>query len=271
MKIFISVDIEGVACISARSEIDMGQQSEFAPFGQQMTAEATAACAGAYSAGAEEVTVKDAHWTGRNMDPHAFSAPDGKSLRLIRGWSGHPFAMVQGIDETFDGAAFIGYHSAAGVGGNPLAHTISGGKFARVELNGDIASEFLIYAYAAASVGVPVVFLSGDRALCDEATRRIDGIVTVPVLEGSGASCISISPTEAVNRIQDGVENAVTARNAAPLELPPEFHVRIVFNEHPTAYAKSFYPGAALTRDTDVSFESSSYFEVLRFLWFMAQ
>jgi len=76
--------------------------------------------------------------------------------------------MVQGLDASFAGAAFVGYHSAAGSNGNPLAHTFSG-SFARVELNGVTASEFVIYAYAAASVGVPVVFLSGDKVLCEEA------------------------------------------------------------------------------------------------------
>lgn len=271
MKLYVSVDMEGIAGISARTEIDMGQQSEFAPFRQQMTAEAAAACAGAYSAGAQEVVVKDAHWTGRNMDPHGFSAPDGKVLKLIRGWSGHPFAMVQGLDDTYSGAAFIGYHSAASVGGNPLAHTISGANFARVEINDEVASEFLVYAYAAASVGVPVLFLSGDLKLCEEAASRIAGLVTVPVLEGAGASCTSITPTEAVRRIREGVEAAVAAREARPITLPSGFSVRILFRDHTIAYAKSFFPEAVLSEDAEVSFESASYFDVLRFLWFMAQ
>ncbi len=271
MKIYVSVDIEGVACISDRKEVNFDQRADFAPFGKQMTDEAVAACNGAFSAGADSVTVKDAHWTGRNMDPHAFDAPEGKSLQLIRGWSGHPFAMVQGIDESYEGAVFIGYHSAAGRQGNPLAHTISGGTFAKVLLNDTVASEFLIYAYAAASVGVPVLLVSGDRALCDSVTAISDQIEVVPVLEGFGSSCLSEPPAEATRRIREGVEKAVSSGTRESLTLPETFSVTVTFLSPPTAYAKAFYPGASLSSDTDVSFETQSYFEVLRFLWFMAQ
>lgn len=244
MKLYLSADIEGVACVCAHTETDMSHPAEYAPFRAQMTNEVAAACAGAYAAGAQSIVVKDAHWTGRNLDPHQLCAPPGKSLHLIRGWSGHPFAMVQGIDDSFGAAAFVGYHSAAGSGGNPLSHTLSGRMFSRVELNGAVASEFLIYVYAAASVGVPVIFLSGDSALCDEAKLVVEGIVTVPTLQGIGASVMSVPPGEAVQRIADGVQRAVAAKAVRPLPVPAHFVLRLGFVKATEAYAKSFYPGA---------------------------
>lgn len=63
----------------------------------------------------------------------------------IRGWSGHPSSMVQGLDTGFNALAFVGCHSAGGHGGNPLPHTMSGATFARVELNGAVASESLLF------------------------------------------------------------------------------------------------------------------------------
>ena len=103
MRVFISVDIEGVAGIShwdetARSHADYG------PFQQQMTDEAVAACQGALDAGASAVTVKDAHGSGRNLLGSSLPRP----VELISGWSGHPFSMVQGLDESYDAVAFIG-------------------------------------------------------------------------------------------------------------------------------------------------------------------
>lgn len=270
-KLYISADIEGVACISAPVEVDKAHPSEYQPFRDQMTAEVAAACAGAFDAGVEAIVVKDAHWTARNIDPHRLVAPEGRSLRLIRGWSGHPFAMVQDIDASFEAAAFIGYHSAGGQGGNPLAHTVSSRMFARVELNGAIASEFLIYAYAAASVGVPVVFVSGDRQLCDEASRRIEGLQTVATLEGQGASVLSMLPGEAVRLIEAGVRRTLSGPAVAPLRLPPEFAFRLTFNKATDAYAKSFYPGARMVSNTVLEFETRKYFDVLTFLWFAAQ
>ncbi len=271
MKLFISADIEGVACICAPAETDMGRQPEYAPFRDQMTAEVAAACAGAYEAGADHIVVKDAHWTGRNIDPHKLAAPEGKALQLIRGWSGHPFSMVQGLDASFAGAAFVGYHSAAGSGGNPLAHTFSGSMFARVELNGAVASEFVIYAHAAASVGVPVVFLSGDRALCEDAQALVEGIVTVPTFEGYGPSVVSILPAEALRLIESGVRRAASARTARALPMPRDFAFKITFNKARDAYARSFYPGAKQVSDTDLLLETKNYVEVLTFLQYMAK
>jgi D-amino peptidase len=274
-KLFISADIEGVACISAPVEVDKAHPAEYAPFQRQMTAEVAAACAGAWAAGVESIVIKDAHWTARNIDPHQLAVPAGKELQLIRGWSGHPFAMVQGLDESFDAVAFIGFHAAGGCGGNPLAHTISSRAFARVELNGHTASECLIYAYAAASVGVPLVFLSGDQQLCDEASGLIDGLHTVATLQGFGASVQSILPAEAVKRIQSGVQAAVESAargpDVVPLALPEAFTFKLCFNKASDAYAKSFFPHVRQVSHTELVLETQRYFDVLTFLWFAAQ
>lgn len=267
-KIFISADIEGVACISAPAETDIGAGAEYTPFQRQMTNEVAGACDGAFGAGASEILVKDGHGTARNIDPHALTTPADRRLRLIRGWSGHPFKMVQGLDDSFAAAVFVGFHSGAGSGGNPLSHTVSGSRFAQIELNGEAASEFAIYAMAAATVGIPVVFLSGDAALCAHATRRIPGIETVSVLEGFGASAASMLPDEAVRRIRDGVRRAVADIRTAPLAVPPDFHFRITFVKPFDAYARSFYPGATLASDTDVVLETTRFFDVLTFLTF---
>jgi D-amino peptidase len=274
-KLFISADIEGVACISASVEVDKAHPAEYGPFQQQMTAEVAAACAGAWAAGVESIVIKDAHWTARNIDPHQLAVPAGKELQLIRGWSGHPFAMVQGLDESFDAVAFIGYHSAGGCGGNPLAHTVSSRAFARVELNGRTASECLIYAYAAASVGVPLVFLSGDKQLCDESMGLIDGLHTVATLQGFGASVQSILPAEAAKRIQSGVQAAVESAargpDVVPLALPEAFTFKLCFNKASDAYAKSFFPHVRQVSHTELVLETQRYFDVLTFLWFAAQ
>lgn len=270
-KLYISADIEGVACVSAGVEVDKAHPTEYEPFRRQMTAEVAAACRGAYAAGVMDIVVKDAHHTGRNIEPHALDAPPDRTLALIRGWSGHPFAMVQGIDASYDAAAFIGYHAAAGSGGNPLAHTVSSAAFARVELNGARASEFLIYALAAASVGVPLVFLSGDESLCDEARSLIDGLHTVATLRGFGASVQSIVPAEATRRIERGMHAALTGPKPAPLPVPRDFALKLGFNKATTAYAKSFYPHVKALSDTELLLETPRYLDVLSFLWFAAQ
>lgn len=144
MKIFISADIEGVATTTLWPETEKGSE-DYRLHAQQMTMEVIAACEAASEAGASEIVVRDAHEDGNNLD--IWKLPE--NVTLIRGWSGHPYSMVYGIDPSFDAAIFIGYHSAASSEGNPLSHTESLNPLS-VKLNGTLASEFLLYSYAAA-------------------------------------------------------------------------------------------------------------------------
>jgi D-amino peptidase len=269
-KAYISADIEGVACISAPGETDMAKP-DYGLFREQMTAEVQAACAGAFDGGVESILVKDAHWTGRNIDPRAVLVPEGRSLQLMRGWSGHPFSMVEGIDSSFDVVAFIGYHSAASRAGNPLSHTVNGRLFSRVELNGTCASEFYLFALAAATVGVPVVFISGDKTLCQEAEALIEGVTTVATIEGCGPSVRSILPSEAVRRIRERVHHAVTSTLPKPLPLPSEYVFKVEFTLPSHAYVRSFYPGVKQISDRELQLETRNYRDVLTFLKIASQ
>ncbi len=106
MKVYMSVDMEGVAGVAHFDEVTKGKQG-YAEFQVQMTAEVKAACEGAVAAGAKEIWVKDAHDSGRNLIISDLPKP----VKIIREWSGHPLGMMQEIDETFDAAIMIGYHS----------------------------------------------------------------------------------------------------------------------------------------------------------------
>ena len=79
---------------------------------------------------------------------------------------------MAGLDESFDGVFFTGYHAAAGSDTNPLSHTMSLKVFS-ITCNGKLLTEFDINAMIAAYYGVPVFFLSGDQGLCEAAKKRI--------------------------------------------------------------------------------------------------
>ena len=165
-KLFLSADIEGTCGIADWKETELGEaQGEY--FRAEMTKEVAAACEAAIAAGAEDILVKDAHSSGRNIDPSKLP----EQARILRSWTRDPQVMMAGLDSSFEGVLFTGYHSPAGSDGNPLAHTMNGGNV-WVKINGVQASEFLINAYTAASLKVPVLFLSGDEALCAEQGRR---------------------------------------------------------------------------------------------------
>lgn len=265
MKIYISADIEGVCGSTHWDEAD-NNKSDYTEFQKQMTKEVVAACKGALAAGAKEIVVKDAHGTGRNII--AKELPVG--VKLIRGWSGHPYAMVQELDNSFDALMCIGYHSRAGSGGNPMAHTMRGSYVDYLKINDLYTSEFLLHGLLAATMGVPVAFLAGDEGLCDEVRSINKNITTVSVKKGIGNSTLSIHPKEAIEKIWQGAESALQSDLTKCL-LPTydDYSVELRFKKQQMAYDASFYPGCKLIEPHTISFKTTDYFEVMRMMHFV--
>lgn len=266
MNVFISADIEGTCGIVHWDETERTRPGDYAPYQKQMTREVHAACEGILAADkGSGILVKDAHDSARNLDPADFP----ESVRIMRGWTGDPLSMMSGIDTGDYGAAlFTGYHAWASSSGNPLSHTMNL-RNEYVTLNGVRMSEFMMNAYTAGYYGVPVVFLSGDKALCDFASELVPGITTVAVNEGRGGAVVSMHPDLAVSAIKEGAKKAMKNARNCVVTLPDFFEMTVRFKNHKTAYSKSFYPGASLEDDKNVLYSSDDWFEVLRFCHFV--
>ena len=259
MKIFICADMEGITTTTTWEET-IPSHASYGLHARQMTEEVIACIQGAKNAGATEIVVKDAHGPAVNIDPTRM--PSG--VTLLRDWSGHPYVMVEGIDKTFDAAMFVGHHSAAGRGGNPMSHTYSL-RCNYLKINGIIASEFLVYSYACALEGVPTVFLSGDKMLCEDSENLHPKLVTCDVKDGIGAMTINYSTEDTLKKIKELSEKALKQDLAnALIKLPNWFEAEFCFKDHAHAEKVSYFPGAARKNDSTVIFQSSSFFEVLR-------
>ena len=257
MKVYISVDIEGVTGVTNWDETELNHPDHKAA-ALQMTKEAVAACEGAIAAGVDEIFVKDAHDSARNLDITAFP----ECAKVARGWTNTPESMVAGIDETFDAAIFIGYHSEAGCDGNPLAHTMNR-ENNYVKINGRQSAEFDMNAYVAAYYDVPVVFVSGDEALCDHAKELIPEIETVGVKSGEGNMTVSMAPSKACQLIREGVIKGLSKLDACKLESPEQFELEINFKECVKAHRGSFYPGAEKVDPKTVRFVGKDIQEMM--------
>ena len=259
-KLFISADMEGTAGVTHWDETEQGKML-YPHFARQMSREVSAACQGALDAGYDDVLVKDAHDSGRNIDPSLLP----EQARIFRGWSRHPYSMMFGLDESFSGVVFTGYHSAAGTVTNPLSHTMNT-RNNYVTINGEKASELLINCLTAAYVGVPVYCVCGDKGLCQWIQSVNPNIETVPVSEGCGNGSMSIHPDLAVRRIRETVQKAVCKEGKdCMFPLPEHFHVEINFREHFRAYDGGFYPGAKQVDEKTVAFDADDYMDVLKF------
>jgi D-amino peptidase len=262
MKVFISADIEGITTISRSEECDHDHPS-YPPHAEQMTNEVLAVCEGALKAGAKQIVIRDAHGHAHNIDPKKLP----KECILIRGWSGCPNSMVEGINSSFDAAMFVGYHAAVTRSGNSLSHTLSGANIAKIVINERLASEFLIYSWAAAYYGVPSVFLAGDKMLCEDDADLHPSLITVAVKEGKGTTtyCRSIEDTLPELRAKSKLALSQDL-SKAKIFLPDVFKVDLTFKSHKHAEKVSFFPDVVRTGDNSISFTRSDYYEVLRTL-----
>lgn len=257
MKVYISVDFEGVAGSTSWSSTNLGDR-EHGPLAREMTLEAVAACQGALDAGAKEIYVKDAHDSGRNMDISLFP----KEAKIILGWKNSPDSMVAGLDSSFDALMFVGYHAPAGTNGSPLSHTMD--PCANyIKFNGELASEFLLHAYVGASLGVPSVFLSGDRLLCSHVQSYDPEITTVAVKEGMGNATVNLAPIRAQELIREGAKKGLLHRNYCSIKVPQTITMEINFKDHYKALRASYYPGVSLINDFTVSYAGTSIKDVM--------
>ncbi len=263
-KLFISADIEGTAGIAHWDETEYGKK-DYDYFRTQMSREVAAACEGALEAGYEEILIKDAHDTGRNIIPTML--PEAASI--FRAWAKHPLSMVAGLDETFNGIVFTGYHSAAEMPTNPLSHTMNG-RNNHILINGDLCSELMINSLSAAMLGVPVYCVTGDQGLCQWIQSVNPNIQTVPVSDGQGNGSISIHPNVAVRRIKEAVKKAVLQpKEACMYPMPKSFTVEINYKQHFDARNASWYPGAVQTGARTVEFKATEYMDVLKFIYWV--
>ena len=263
MKIYISSDIEGTSGASNWDEALDTAHHKF--LGPQMTREVAAAARAALESGAQEVLVRDAHAGALNIDPAGL--PWG--TKLLRGWAPDIYCMMSGIDrDTYDAVLFTGYHCGAKKPGNPLSHTMH--RYVdSVLINGEPVSEFIINAYTAGYFGIPVCFISGDRAICAEAEAFVPGITAVPVVEGIGGGSISVQPEQAAANIHAGVTAALAGDyRRCKVRMPETFEAEIGYASHIMAYQYSFYPGAEQRGSTRISLRADSYLDVLRFFHF---
>jgi D-amino peptidase len=224
MNIYISCDMEGTAGVCSWKQCDPSDAQEYPLFRRYMTGEVRAAIEGAREGGAREIVVNDSHWSMRNLLLDELPGDDG--LRVISG-APKPWSMMQGFDGPSDAVFFTGYHAKAGDCAT-LSHTFSESIYS-VAVNGVPCSETLLNAALAGSHGVPVVLVTGDSVIVEEAARAMPWAVGVAVKDAIGFSAVNtLTPHAARNAIHAGAREAMARIAAAkPFVFDPPFELTI--------------------------------------------
>jgi D-amino peptidase len=265
LKIYISADMEGV--VGAVTSDQLGPAGfEYSRFREFMTAEVNAAIGAAFAAGATEIMVSDSHGNGENLLIEKLPS----NVTVVRSWP-RPLMMMQGIDETFDGVIFLGYHTGTSNSEGVRAHTISSARLAEVRLNGSPVSEAAINAAIAGHFNVPVIMVSGDDAVVRE-TRAAVGDVEGAVVKWSYGfhSARTLTPEAAYGLIGEKVRKAIARiKEFKPLKLKTPVQLDVRFKNYRPAEVLAYLPIVERTDSHSIKYIGKDMVEVSRFIEFI--
>lgn len=203
MKIYIAVDMEGISGINCPDYVS--RTGSLYSTGQRLlTEDVNAAVRGAFDGGADEVIVADVHSLSGNilvehLDPRA----------LLMAGTPHP-ARFPFLDESVNGVFLVGYHAMAGTWMANLEHTMTSAQWHKYTVNGVPFGEVEIDAAISGESGVPVVMVSGDDKVCEEARSFLGNIETAMVKQGLGRqSALCLSPEKGREKVYAAAKRAV--------------------------------------------------------------
>jgi D-amino peptidase len=264
LKVYISADMEGVVGVVTGDQLGPSG-FEYGRFREIMTNEVNAAIAAAREAGATEIVVSDSHGNGENLLIERLP-PD---IELVRSWP-RPLMMMEGIDESFDAAIFLGYHTSTTNTAGVRAHTISSANLTAVRLNGVEMLEASINAAIAGDFGVPVVMISGDDAVVEEA-RSVIGDMEGAVVKWSLGfhSARTMMPEPAYELIGNRVRAALgRLGDFTPYRLDGPLELEISFKNYMPAEVMSYLPNVDRVDAHTVRFVGRDMTEISRFIEF---
>lgn len=235
-NIYISADIEGIAGVVKAA---FGPRDfEYEKARRLMSAEVYAAIEGCLEAGAGEIVVSDSHGNCLNITPDELH----EAAVLVRSFP-RPLDMMDGINETFDGVIFIGYHPKEGTALANISHTMFG-RFFEIRLNGMAVSEAIFNAAIAGHFNVPIIMITGDQHVAREARKTFGPVETVVSKESRGYfSAKSPHPNVIKKEIKEKSKRAVQRINEIkPFHLESPIKMEMIFKHTIDAEALSYFP-----------------------------
>jgi D-amino peptidase len=143
LSVYIFADMEGCSGLTNRDQLT--QEGSL-----RMAGDMNACIAACFDAGATNVTVRDGHSGGKNVDPQLID----KRAVLVQGAT--PDARFKGI-ERCEAVILLGYHARALTPAAIMAHSYSSATIQSMFLNGKAVGEIGVDAVIAGEHQVPVV------------------------------------------------------------------------------------------------------------------
>ncbi|MDR7550824.1 MAG: M55 family metallopeptidase [Armatimonadota bacterium] len=260
MRVWISVDMEGIAGVTHRDHTVAGGR-EYEVARHWMTEEVNAVVEGCFLAGATEVVVADGHGTCRNILRDRL---DSRAQLIVGQFSSLPPTQVSGLHAGFDAAMLVGYHARAGLAPGNLDHTAWSQTVTDVRVNGRSVGEAELVAAYAGTLGVPTVLVSGDDVLGREIETSMPDVLPVVVKRALGRHQAELVARDEVHRrLRTGAERALRrAATVKPFAFPSPIRLRVTFTHPGFADLAAWVPGARRVEPSAVEYEANDYVAV---------
>lgn len=257
MKVYMMTDMEGISMAYYWEQVRGGEP--FYPRYQRiLTMEVNAAVEGAFAAGAETVVVNDGHGAGGREYNLLWEELDERVLIEKPDSASN---ITPSLDDTFDAFLLVGYHAMAGTPLSVMPHTQNSRTWESFRVNGTEYGEIGQMALIAGEIGVPVAYLSGDRAAVDEARSLLGSDLPATAVKQAHAAgkITSLHPKEAARRIREDVEQALRLPRRQPLRLQGPLHCSLTFRD-PSFADETIAAHSGVTRvdDKTVSWTSDT-------------
>ena len=267
MKIFIAVDMEGITGVVHWPQPTTGgrELGDDENQRQQMTADVNAVIKGARSAGASEFVILDSHGSApprpnlrlKDIDPEA-------KLLSYRNYFGSTQDL---LEDGYDAIFIVGMHAVDGVADGILSHNFTS-TFKEIYFNGLRIGEIGFFALWAGIHNIPLTFLSGDDAACEEAKELVPDVVTTSTKKGITHGFALLYPEAQVRAdLESGAAEAISnAGKIKPLEMSGPVEVKIIMGggrETIKADACAMFQWVERLSGTSIGFSVDTVYEAL--------
>lgn len=234
MKVYISVDMEGLAGIATWSEVDTGKKESSEVLYEHLKP----LLEGLFSSGVkiEHVLISDSHGDGTAI-PYKI-CEEFDRVSLVHGPIRKNY-MMSGLDRSFDRVIFLGYHAGIGTKNGIMDHTYSSSLIHNIWINKKRMNEALINAAFAAHHGVPVCMIVGDEALEKELKGELVGkYLFVGTKTGLGRYAAVMKPKK---QLFESIRNTASQAAGIPRDELPLYKfdspVELMIEMKDTVYA----------------------------------
>ncbi len=260
-KIYVSVDLEGIGGIVSTEQVGIAGNIFYSEARRLMAGEANAVIEGINQAGGLAV-IGDSHGSMLNIPIELLEGDF-----LLSCGEDKMLSMMGGIDNTYDGVIFLGYHSRFGTPMAIMDHTYSPTTLRELRINGVPVGESEINAEVAGYFNVPVLMASGDDTTMAQVRKSFPAIETVAVKKSIGRYSALCEPVdkvreklrEAAERVTENIE-----KYACVYKSKPPIRMEFVWNTAVMAEICTYVPGVLRVDERTTAYECDDYIQVFK-------